>query len=157
MTTGVFEIGGIQEVAREIRSLSSDKMKRKEILKILRRQAEPILMAMKLNAPESDNVIIVRNKVYYPGDLKKSIAIKTSPSRSYPNVLVGPRYGNGAKKYDGFYAWWIEYGTGTHEADPTGGKNFVQKTWSQTGVSTHTEASSKLKKYIDKKAKTLNL
>ena len=152
-----FKIEGIQEVSREIKSLGNDKMKRREILKVLRRQAKPIMQAMRQNAPESDNVIVVRNDVYYPGNLKKSIGIKTSPSKKYPNILVGPRYGRGAKKYDGFYAWWIEFGTGTHQANPTGGKNFVEKTWRQKGESMQTQASSQLKKYIDKKSKTLNL
>ena len=152
-----FQIEGIEAVSNEIKSLSSDKMKRREILKVLRRQAKPLVNAMRQNAPESDNVIIVRNDVYYPGNLKKSIAIKTSPSKKYPSVLVGPRYGRGAKKYDGFYAWWIEHGTGTHETNPTGAKNFVQKTWAQKGELVKTQASSQLKKYIDKKAKTLNL
>ena len=152
-----FKIEGIQDVSREIKLLSSDKMKRSEILKVLRRQAKPMMQAMRQNAPESDNVIVVRNDVYYPGNLKKSIAIKTSPSKKYPNVLVGPRYGKGANKYDGFYAWWIEYGTGTHQSNPTGGKNFVQRTWIQKGEIMQTQASTQLKKYIDKKAKTLNL
>jgi HK97 gp10 family phage protein len=152
-----FKIEGIQEVSREIKSLGNDKMKRREILKVLRRQAKPIMQAMRQNAPESDNVIVVRNDVYYPGNLKKSIGIKTSPSKKYPNILVGPRYGRGAKKYDGFYAWWIEFGTGTHQANPTSGKNFVEKTWRQKGESMQTQASSQLKKYIDKKSKTLNL
>ena len=152
-----FKIEGIQEVSNEIKSLSNDKMKRSEILKVLRRQAKPMMQAMRQNAPESDNVIVVRNDVYYPGNLKKSIAIKTSPSKKYPNVLVGPRYGKGANKYDGFYAWWIEYGTRTHQSNPTGGKNFVQRTWVQKGEIMQTQASTQLKKYIDKKAKTLNL
>jgi hypothetical protein len=152
-----FKIEGIQEVSREIKSLSNDKMKRREILKVLRRQAKPMMQAMRQNAPESDNVIVVRNEVYYPGNLKKSIGIKTSPSKKYPNVLVGPKYGRGAKKYDGFYAWWIEYGNGTHQSNPTGGKNFVQKTWRQKGVMMQTQASTQLKKYIDKKAKILKL
>lgn len=152
-----FKIYGIEVVANEIKSLGDDKIKRREILKILRRQAKPMKEAMKQNAPESDNVIIVRDDLYYPGNLKKSIAIKTSPSKKYPNVLVGARYGAGAKKHDGFYAFWVDLGIGKHEANPTGGKNFIQKTFAKTGESTYKHASSQLKKYIDKKAKKLNL
>lgn len=152
-----FKIEGIEDVSNEIKSLGNDKIKRREILKILRRQAKPMMQAMRQNAPESDNVIISGDDVYYPGNLKKSIAIKTSPSKKYPNVLVGPRYGKGAKKYDGFYAWWIEYASGTHQSNPTGGKNFVEKTSRQKGEMVYKQASTQLKKYIDKKAKTLNL
>ena len=152
-----FKIEGIEDVSNEIKSLGNDKIKRREILKILRRQAKPMMQVMRQKAPESDNAIVVGNNLYYPGNLKKSIAIKTSPSKKYPNVLVGPRYGKGAKKYDGFYAFWVDLGIGKHKANPTGGKNFVQKTFSQTGESTYNQASTQLKKYIDKKAKTLKL
>ena len=51
-----FKIEGIKEVSREIKSLSNDKMKRREILKVLRRQAKPMMQAMRQNAPQSDNV-----------------------------------------------------------------------------------------------------
>jgi len=152
-----FKIEGLEGVSREIKSLSSDKMKRREILKVLRRQAKPLVQAMRQNAPVADRDIVVRGKIYSPNNLRKAIAIKTSPSKKYPNVLVGARYGRGGKKYDGFYAWWIEYGVGTHTSNPTGAKNFVQKTWQQKGESVKTQASDQLKKYIDKKAKKLNL
>ena len=152
-----FKIEGLEGVSNEIKSLSSDKMKRREILKVLRRQAKPLVQAMRQNAPISENVIIFGDDVFYPGNLRKSIAIKTSRSKTYPNVLVGPRYGKGANKYDGFYAWWIEYGTGTHISNPTGAKNFVQKTMQQKGELVTNQSSKELKKYIDKKAKTLKL
>ena len=152
-----FDIQGIEGVTNEIKSLSDDKLKRREILKVLRRQVKPILEALKQNTPIAQNDITVRNVTYSPGNLKKAMAIKTSPSKKYPNVLIGPRYGRGGKKYDGFYAWWIEYANGTHESNPTGGKNFIQKTLVQKGESVTKVASEQLKKYIDKKAKTLNL
>lgn len=152
-----FRLTGVQGVVTEIKLLSDDKVKRREILKILRRQCKPVLNALKQNTPIAQNNITVRNVTYSPGNLKKAMAIKTSPSKMYPNVLVGPRYGKGAKRYDGFYAWWIEYANGTHESNPTGGKNFIQRTWAQKKDSLHNETSAELKKYIDKKAKTLNL
>jgi hypothetical protein len=152
-----FDIQGIEGVTNEIKSLSDDKLKRREILKVLRRQVKPILEALKQNTPIAQNDITVRGTTYSPGNLKKAMAIKTSPSKKYPNVLIGPRYGRGGKKYDGFYAWWIEYAKGTHESNPTGGKNFIQKTLLQKGDSVTKVASEQLKKYIDKKAKTLNL
>lgn len=152
-----FTIEGLEGVSREIKSLSSDKMKRREILKVLRRQSKPLVQAMRQNAPVADRDIVVRGKIYSPNNLRKAIATKTSPSKKYPNVLVGPRYGRGGKKYDGFYSWWIEYGVGTHISNPTGGKNFIQKTMQQKGESVTNQASKELKKYIDKKAKTLKL
>ncbi|MAO22445.1 MAG: hypothetical protein CMJ25_16995 [Phycisphaerae bacterium] len=152
-----YKIEGFEGVMLEIQSLD-DKMKRSEILKILRRQMQPVLDKMKQNAPnQRTEKINVRGTDINPQELKNSLAIKTSPAKKYPNVLVGPRYGKGKKKFDGFYAWWIEYGVGTHSANPTGKKNFIQKTYSETSDKIYTEASDKLKKYIKRKAKKLNL
>ena len=152
-----YKIEGFEGVMLEIQSLD-DKMKRSEILKILRRQMQPVLDKMRQNAPNQRTEIInVRGTDYRPQELKNSLAIKTSPQKKYPNVLVGPRQGKGKKKFDGFYAWWIEYGVGTHIANPTGKKNFIQKTYSETSDKIYTQASDKLEKYIKRKAKKLNL
>lgn len=152
-----YKIEGFKGVMLEIQSLD-DKMKRSEILKILRRQMQPVLDKMRQNAPNQRTEIInVRGTDYRPQELKNSLAIKTSPQKKYPNVLVGPTYGKGKRKFDGFYAWWIEYGVGTHSANPTGKKNFIQKTYSETSDKIYTQASDKLEKYIKRKAKKLNL
>ena len=120
-----YDIEGFEGVALEIQSLD-DKMKRREILKILRRQMQPVVDKMKQNAPnQRTKTINVRGTDYPPQELKNSIRVKTSPSKKYPDVLVGPQYGKGARKFDGFYAWWIEYGVGKHIANPTGKKNFI--------------------------------
>lgn len=152
-----FKIEGIEGITREIKSLSDDRVKRREILKILRRQCKPVLNSLKQNTPVAETAIKIRGVTYSPGNLKKAMAIKTSPSKLYPNVLVGPRYGKGAKSYDGFYAWWIEFGKGTHENNPTGGRNFIQKTWNQSKDSLFNDTSKELKTYIDKQSKKLNL
>jgi len=152
-----YKIEGFEGVMLEIQSLD-DKMKRSEILKILRRQMDPVVDKMKQNAPnQRTEKINVRGTIIDPQELKNSIAVKTSPSKKYPNVLVGPRYGKGARKFDGFYAWWIEYGVGKHIANPTGKKNFIQKTYSETSDKIYTQASEKLEKYIQRKVKKLNL
>ena len=153
-----YDIKGFDQVALHIQSLSDDKMKRSEILKILRRQMEPVVDKMKQNAPnQRTKEIKVGDTIYPPQELKNSIAVKTSPSKKYPNVLVGPRYGGGAKKFDGFYAFWIEYGVGKHINNPTGKKNFIQKTYNEMSGKIYTQASAELTKYIKRKAKKLNL
>ena len=152
-----YKIEGFEGVMLEIQSLD-DKMKRSEILKILRRQMDPVVDKMKQNAPnQRTEKINVRGTIIDPQELKNSIAVKTSPSKKYPNVLVGPRYGGGAKKHDGFYAFWIEYGVGKHINNPTGKKNFIQKTYSETSNKMYNQASKELEKYIKRKAKKLNL
>jgi hypothetical protein len=88
-----FEIKGVEDVAIEIRSLSDDKIKRREILKVLRRQSKPLLAAMRQNAPIGDRDIITKgkdgkeDKVHRAGNLRKSIAIKTSPSKNTQTFL----------------------------------------------------------------------
>ena len=139
-------------VINEIKSLSNDRMKRLEILKILRRQMKPILAAVKSNTPIATKTITGRNgKVYEPENLKKSFAVRTSPIKKYPNVIVGPRKGNSAKN-DGFYAFWIEYGAYDIPAS-----NFIRNAAEPLMGSVNTTMSTELEKYIYKKAQTLNL
>jgi len=147
-----FQIQGMEGVINEIKLLSDDRMKRLEILKILRRQMKPILAAVRANTPIATKIIKGRNgKVYEPENLKKSFAIKTSPIKKYPNVLMGPRKGNNAK-YDGFYAFWIEYGA--YDIPET---NFISNAAEPLMPSVNTTMSNELEKYIYKKAQTLNL
>ena len=58
-----FDIKGFDKVALEIESLSDDKMKRREILKILRRQMQPVLDKMKQNAPNQRTKEINRGEL----------------------------------------------------------------------------------------------
>jgi hypothetical protein len=153
-----FDIKGFNQVALEIKSLSDDKVKRSELLKILRRQMKPVLEKMRQNAPnQRTKEIRVGDTIYPPQELKNSLAIKTSPLKHIARVLVGPRYGRGAKKHDGFYAFWIEYGVGKHINNPTGKKNFIQKTYNEMSDKIYTQASAELTKYIQRKVKKLNL
>jgi hypothetical protein len=147
-----FEIQGVEKVMADIKRLHGDKMKRQEILKILRRQSKPLLAAIKANTPVADKTIQGRKgQLYEPQNLKKSMAIKTSPVKNYPNVLIGPRKGERAKN-DGFYAFFIQYGHGNVPED-----DFIAKATSPLLSTIGTVMSSELEKYIDKKIKTLNL
>ena len=79
-----YKIEGFEGVALEIQSLD-DKMKRSEILKILRRQMQPVVDKMKQNAPnQRTKTINVRGTDYAPQELKNAIKVKTSPSKKYP-------------------------------------------------------------------------
>ena len=145
-------VEGIDDVINEIIAISNDRMKRGEILKILRRQAKPILAAVKANTPVADGPIVGRNgKVYEAGNLKKSMAIKTSPLKNYPNVLVGPRKGARAVN-DGFYAFFIQEGVyGIPKND------FIMDAARPLLNSTEKTMSVELEKYINKKIKQSNL
>jgi len=145
-------VEGIDSVINEIIAISNDRMKRGEILKILRRQSKPILAAIKANTPVADGPIVGRNgKVYEAGNLKKSMAIKTSPLKNYPNVLVGPRKGARAVN-DGFYAFFIQEGVyGIPKND------FIMDAARPLLNSTEKTMSVELEKYINKKIKQSNL
>ena len=144
-------IDGIEGVVGEIKKLTSDKMKRLEIIKILRTQVKPILAAIKANTPVADEDIVYRKKVYEPENLKKSMAIKTSPLKHYPNVLVGPRKGQKAVR-DGFYAFFIQEGVYGIPAN-----DFIMEAARPLLNSTEKTMSVELEKYIDKKIQQSNL
>jgi len=145
------KIEGIKGVQSEIKSLADDKLKRREILKILRRQVKPLLKQIKSRAPIAEKEIQVIKTKYKPQNLKKSMAIKTSPIKNYPNVLVGPRMGAN-KKNDGFYAFFIQYGTSKMPKN-----DFIGDAFNSVGASIEKIASKELENYINKKAKKLNL
>ena len=145
------KIQGVKQLQNQIKSLADDKIKRREILKILKRQSKPLLKKVKEKTPVADNAILYRDKIYYPGDLKKSMAIKTSPMKHYPNVLIGPRIGT-KQKYDGFYAFFIQFGYrwGKKRVPEN---DFIAKSVNSVGGQVEQRASKELEKYIYKKAK----
>jgi len=148
------EIEGLEGVIGEIKALTNDRMKRLEIIKILRLQVKPILAAVKANTPVADEPIKFRKKTYYPENLKKSMAIKTSPSKRYPNVLIGPRKGPN-KVNDGFYAFFIQYGYLWNYDIPA--NDFIGDAARPLLGSVDSKMSVELEKYIYKKAESLNL
>jgi len=138
-------------VALEIRTLPDDRMKREKLIGILKQQMRPILTAVKQNTPVADKPVKFRGKEYPPQNLKKSMAIKTSPVKNYPNVLVGPRTGIKAK-YDGFYAFWIQYGT-VHQAP----NDFIDKAASPLLAAREAAIAKAIDPYIGKEIKKLKL
>ena len=145
------EIEGLEGVIGEIKALTNDRMKRLEIIKILRLQVKPILAAVKANTPVADEPIKFRKKTYYPENLKKSMAIKTSPSKRYPNVLIGPRKGPN-KVNDGFYAFFIQEGVYGIPAN-----DFIMEAAEPLLNSAEKTTSVELEKYIDKKIQQTGL
>ena len=153
MAKSTIHIEGLEDVIDEIKGITDDKVKRREILKILKRQSKPILRAIKANTPIAEEVKTVRGVKYEPGNLKKSMAIKTSPSKSYPNVLIGPRKGRSSRiKNDGFYAFWIQYGTVNQKAN-----DFIGEAAARVNDAVGNKMSAELKKYLEKKIKESNL
>jgi len=91
----ITEITGFDELQKQIKRLP-DKIKRREILKILRRSARSTIQASRQEAPQSNR----KGKSTPVGNLKKSIKAATMRRSSVPMIVVGPR---SSGKYDGWY------------------------------------------------------
>jgi HK97 gp10 family phage protein len=153
------KIEGIEELTREIMNLSDDKIKRRELLKILRRQAKPLLASIKSKAPIADKDITIRggtvngvkmpDKTYERGNLQKSFKIQTGKSKAYPNVAVGPTRGSKAKN-DGWYVHFLLYGTPNIQ-----GNDFVKKGADATLPIINNSLSAELQRYVTKKTKQI--
>jgi len=149
------KIEGMEELIGQITNISNDKIKRRELLKILRRQAKPLLKVIQSKVPTGDGLINVRGKLYerkdyaFDENLKKSFKIQTGRSKMYPNVAVGPTRGK-KKTNDGWYAHMVLYGTKYIQGD-----DFVKKAADQVLPALSVTASEQLRKYIVKKTKQI--
>lgn len=151
-----FEIEGWDQVVKAIQELGDDKTKRREVLKILRRQAVPTKRVMIQQAPvvkgnrsikyHRDNSI-----VYKPGNLKRAIKTFTGRNKEYPSVYVGAQ----AKKPQGsgYYSYFIQHGTNRSDGRSIRRKNdYVKTTDSLVTEIMGEKASGEVRKYIKKKA-----
>lgn len=155
MNTFSFDIEGWNEVVDAIKQLP-DKVKVREVKKILRRQAKPALRALDRNTPfrESGRTVKRGDNEYKPGNLKRSNRIKLR-GKDYPTAFVGAHVpSRRAKKTagSGYYGYFIQYGKGTHKNKPN---DYVQRTRDQVHDELGDNASEELKKYIAKEARKL--
>nr|WP_299385581.1 HK97 gp10 family phage protein [Allomuricauda sp.] len=90
----VTEVRGFDELNRKLRTLT-DRMKRTEVLKLMRRLARPVVPAYRSRLPEDE------------GTLRRSVAIKTVPSReSGGNPAIAVRPGKSGRN-DAFYKFMV--------------------------------------------------
>lgn len=146
------KIEGMEGVIREIRKLPP-KIKRREVVKIMKRQIKPIQRAIKANTPIAERDATIRGVEVPRGNLKRSITIFTGKNKLHPAVYVGPAMGS-KKKHDGFYGYFIQYGLGTSKGTPN---DFIGEAALPLLGSVNKVMSKDLKRYIDNRAKTLNL
>lgn len=133
----VFELEGWDEMLREVERLP-DRMKRNELLKIMRRVAKPTVRAAKANVSSIS------------GRLERSIGSITGRSKKYPNVQVGPR----AKgKNEGFHGHLVEFGHGG--PNPAPAHPFMRPAYDQTKGMVTQDAARQVAKYLQKRANQL--
>jgi len=147
------QITGMDGVIREIKKLPG-RIKKRRVTTILRKQLAPVLRAVKANTPIIDPVrnVTIRGVTYEPGNLERSMRFFTGKSKTFFNVSVGPSRGRKKGKADGFYGWFIVYGTFNIKPD-----DFILDAAAPLLSATGKRMSKETKKYIDRQAKTLNL
>jgi HK97 gp10 family phage protein len=116
------EVTGIAEALKKVQEVE-DLLKKKIIREAARKASRPLIDSAKAKAPRSkkkhhryrDGKIVA---TYEPGNLAESIAFfKPKKQINYNTLIyaVAPRMGSG-RKFDGWYAHFIEYGTADQEA-----------------------------------------
>lgn len=137
MSKSITKIEGFKELNEKIKLLS-DKVKRREMIKILRIAAKPIVKAARIQAP-------VRTS-----NLKKSIGVRIDKKDKTNAILyVGPR--TTGTKYNGYYGAMVHYGTVNQSPNP-----FMDRAYNQTKALISQEAENKTIELLQKKINQLS-
>jgi len=155
MSKSLVEIKGFDELQRKLRQLP-DKVKRKELLKIMGQVANPTVKAARATAPRSKRTHIISGKrtrkVIEPGNLRKSIG-KIRGRRGLAKVnaviYVGPR--SKGRKNDGWYGMFVDDGTKKQKA-----QHFMERAYNQTKGQVTADAEVKVARYVQKQIDRLS-
>lgn len=155
MTKQLFEIKGFTELQRKIKQLP-DKVKKREVLKILGRAANPTVKAARAQAPISKKPHVQSGKRTYkliqPENLKKSIGKirgKRGAAKVSAVLYVGPR--SKGRKNDGWYGMMVHGGTKLQSPNP-----FMERAYNQTKGQVTAQAEKGVAKYIENQIKRLS-
>ena len=159
------DVTGIEEFTRKVRRLD-DKMTRREVLKVQRRSAKPIVARFSSILPRGSRVHSRKTKskgneeatktTYQPGNLKKSVKAETVPASKVggnPSIVIRPSIKGNA---DGYYRFMVvEQGTklvSTKRGSRIGKNTVVSKARNKTAQSMNSLAT---RDYQNKMAKML--
>ena len=153
MSKSVIQVEGFKELSAKLKVLP-DKVKRKELLKILGQVANATVAAAKSFSPVSKKPNVQSGKRTYkviqPGNLKKSIGKIISKRNKVNAVLyVGPR--SKGRKNDGWYGAMVHGGTKKQAANP-----FMDKAFNTTKGQVTADAEVKVAAYIQKQINRLS-
>lgn len=147
MNKSIFEIQGFEQLKAKIKSLP-DKVKAKEIVKILRRSAKSTIDAARSMAPISKKAHVFRGgKVFQPGNLRKSIRAASMRRSRVPMIIVGPR---SSGKYDGFYGRAFVIPGHKTTSGFVAANDFMARAFRSTGGLVADSAVAATEKYIQK-------
>ena len=105
------EVTNLQEVLAQLKKLD-DKLKRKMMIKGIRRAAQPMLKEARNQAPIGKNTHKGKKGVVNPGNLKRSIAMRTGKDKLNPTLWLGANMKRGV---DAFYHHIIIGGSKPHK------------------------------------------
>lgn len=148
------DIQGFDEIINSIQKLE-DSVKRRELLKIFRRQAKQPQRVMKAQITDAKRTVTYHRNTsikYKPGNLKRSIKIFTGRNKEGATVYIGPQ----VKKAEGsgYYGYFVNYAKGNIRK---GGKNYhyMQRTFSFVETIIGSKMSAEVKKYLEHKERKL--
>ena len=158
MSKSVFEIEGFGKLQAKIKQLP-DKVKKREMLKVLRKVTKPTIDAARQQAPVGDKVHKRYSRrdgsvlgTYNPGNLKKSIGNITGRrgfAKTNAVIYVGPR--SKGRKYDGYYGAMVHGGTKFQKAN-----KYMDRAYNQTKGKVTKDAEEKVAKAIQKQIDKLS-
>ncbi len=151
----IIQVEGFDRLQQKIKQLP-DKVKKREVYKILGQAANATVKAARSQAPQSSKQHVQAGKRTYkiiqPGNLKKSIGkIKGKRGSAKVNAVlyVGPR--SKGRKNDGFYGAFVHGGTKLQQPN-----KFMDRAYNQTKGLVTQESERRIVKYIDKQITKLS-
>ena len=150
MSKALIEITGFEELQAKLKQLP-DRVKKREMLKILGQVANPTVQAMRLEAPQSDKPHLQSGrrtrKLIQPGNLKRSIGKiigRKGKAKENPTLYVGPK--TKGNKNDGWYGNFVHYGTKRGQKP----NPFSDRAYQITEGRVSDDAEKQVAKYIQK-------
>ena len=137
MSKSLVEVKGFEELTKQIKSLTNDKVKKREVLKILGQVANPTVKAVKALTPFVSRIG------------KKSIGKKNMRKTKNAVLYVSPR---SSKRADGWYLRQFVI-RGTKHQKPNA---FIDKAYGQTKGQVTKDAEVRVAKYIQKQINKLS-
>lgn len=154
MSSNLADVKGFDVLARQIKSLP-DKVKRKEVLKILGQVANPTVKVAKQFTPVSKKAHVQKRKGQMfgtwitPGTGRKSIGKKIMRRAKNPTLYVSPR---STKQADGWYLrQFVIKGTRYQKSNA-----FIDRAYNQTKGQVTADSEQRIAKYIQKQINKLS-
>lgn len=169
MSKSLVEIKGFDVLERKLKSLTNDKVKRREVIKLLGQVANPTVKVARNYAPSAGhlqpriktyvrkkrqvrNVVVEQN--YTSGLGKESIGKKILRKARNPMLVVraNDKDIGGKKGYGGFYMrQWVIRGTKNYDGNP-----FMDTAYRLTKGRVTKDAELKMARYIQKQINRLS-